>query len=52
MAASTDSVFIATRVPLPPTRAENGVTVVRRVTPGRIGWWKCMSCSPCTIMNR
>ena len=37
------------RVPEPPTRTLYGLLVVEIDRPGTSGWWKCMSCSPCTM---
>src|SRR5712692_9468190 len=48
--ASTESVLTVNRVPVEPTCTLKGCAVVAMDRPGTSGWWKCMSCSPCTII--
>ena len=40
---------LVNRVPERPTRMAYASEWVLSVMPGTSGWWKCMSCSPCTM---
>src|SRR5581483_392379 len=46
---STLSTFTTKRVPELPMRNAYDSAVVVSSVPGTSGWWKCMSCSPCTM---